>query len=293
MMFVASCFVLRRIRSWIINLTVVVVVVVVWENLPVSPGVFMLESIAASLAVVLTVKESEWEREREMKWTSSSRWAQDRTQNSSVNFSSSNPAPSLVLPRFVCSFRVLFFLLSVEDARCCCLVAGQTRSFTVRYRSASCRWRRTVSALNSWLLHTRCEVAYSSLPVETRGEADKIKTNEKVEMPVPLFSLSFHGLFLFPLTPCNSLSLSLSPVCPLPPPPSLSGCRVSFFQPHGAAHAKRGRGAESKRNHAHSPFVPGLASLRRCCGDRQRRPILASVARCRWHVVPQKQTENQ
>lgn len=93
----------------------------------------------------------------------------------------------------------------------CCLVAGQTRSFTVRYRSASCRWRRTVSALNSWLLHTRFEVAYSSLYVETRGEADKIKTNEKAEMPDPLFSLSFHGLFLFPLTPCNSLS----PVCPL------------------------------------------------------------------------------
>jgi len=35
------------------------VVVVVWENLPVSPGVFMLESIAASLAVELTEKESE------------------------------------------------------------------------------------------------------------------------------------------------------------------------------------------------------------------------------------------
>jgi len=50
-----------------------------------------------------------------MKWTSSSRWAQDRTQNSPVNFSFSNPAPSLFLPRFVWSFRVLFFLPNVED----------------------------------------------------------------------------------------------------------------------------------------------------------------------------------
>ncbi len=192
-----------------------------------------------------------------MKLTSSSRWAQDHTQNSSVNFSSSNPAPSLVLPRFVWSFRVLFFLPNVEDARCC-LVAGQNRSFTVRYRSASCRWRRTVFVLNSWLLHIRCEVAYSSFLAETRGKADQIKTNEKAEMPDPLFSLSFHGLFLFPLTPCNSLSLLLMVSCFVPP-----------------AHAKRG--GRRARGHAHSPFVP--PSLRCCWLLRsQRRPIFANMS---------------
>ncbi|KAL1255061.1 hypothetical protein QQF64_013122 [Cirrhinus molitorella] len=81
-------------------------------------------------------------------------------------------------------------------------------------------------------------------------------------MPDPLFSLSFHGLFLFPLTPCNSLSLS--PVCPLPPPPSLSlsGCRVSFFQPHGAAHAKRGR--EGRRARVATPTRHLCRGWRHC-----------------------------
>lgn len=181
-----------------------------------------------------------------MKLTSSSRWAQDRTQNSSINFSSSNPAPSLVLPRFVWTFRVLFFLPNVED-----VVALWPDRLALLRSDIGARRADGGGPCPCWtpdyFIHAS-KLHIQAFTLKHEAKQTKSKQTRRQKCPIH-FSPSLSTDFFF----FHSLRATLSLYrLPPPPPPLLqSGCRVSFFQPHGAAHAKRGR--SGRRAHVATP----------------------------------------